>query len=110
MAKKPKYKKNNVEIDDSVFQERVKRLARKFKVDEKQFIKDQSRLYARDAARFTPPFKEFPDWQRGTSVGSKADIEAGESAIKKEIKRICFICFEQFVDSTNSNLIDHIIK
>lgn len=91
MPKKSTYRKNNVEIDDSVFQERVKRLARKFKVDEKQFIKDQSRLYARDAARFTPPFKGFPDWHRGTTVGSKADIEAGESAIKGDIKRICFI-------------------
>ena len=84
----PRRKYKDVEIDDSVFQERVVKLARKFKVDEKQFIKDQSRLLAREASKFTPPFSKFPDWHRGTSVGSKDDIEQGEWAVYNDLKRI----------------------
>lgn len=81
-----KYKE--IGVDDSVFQEKVVKLARKFKVDEKQFIKDQSRLLAREAAKFTPPFASFPDWHTGTNIGSKADIEEGEWAIDTDLRRI----------------------
>lgn len=84
----PRRKYKDVGIDDSVFQKRVVKLARKFKVDEKQFVKDQSRLLARDAARFTPPFAKFPDWHRGTHVGTKADLEMGEYAVDWDLRRI----------------------
>lgn len=84
----PRYGNKHIGIDDSVFQDRVVKLSRKFKVDEKQFIKDQSRLLARDAARFTPPFAQFPDWNKGTNVGTKADIEQGEWAVINDLKRI----------------------
>jgi len=84
----PRRKYKEIGIDDSVFQERVVKLARKFKVDEKQFIKDQSRLLARDAARFTPPFAQFPDWHKGRHVGTKADLEMGEYAVDWDLRRI----------------------
>jgi hypothetical protein len=91
----PRRKYKEIGIDDSVFQERVVKLARKFKVDEKQFIKDQSRLLARDAARFTPPFAQFPDWHKGTHIGTKADLVEGEWAVYKDLRRI----FEVLPDS-----------
>ena len=83
-----KYNQNNVGIDDSVFQKRAVKLARKFKVDEKQFIKDQSRLLSRDAARYTPPYVVFPGSTKGTSIGSKEDIELGEWAIDEDLRKI----------------------
>jgi len=88
---KGKYNKNNVGFDDSVFQERVVKLARKFKVDEKQFIKDQSRLLARDAARFTPPYVVFPGSTKGTSIGTKQDIELGEWAVDTDLRKIFIV-------------------
>ena len=84
-------KYNDVGIDDSVFQERVVKLARRFKVDEKQFIKDQSRLLARDAARYTPPYVVFPGSTNGTAIGSKADIELGEWAVYRDLKNIFIV-------------------
>lgn len=81
-------KYSDVGIDDAVFQRRAVKLARKFRVDEKKFINDQSRLLARDAARFTPPFKNFPDWHKGTAIGSKEDIEEGEWAVYTDLRRI----------------------
>ena len=93
MATRSKYQSQNVGIDYSEFQRKAKALVKVWKLEEKDFIKDQSRLLAREAARFTPPFAggKLPSWSKGTAVGTKADIEAGENAIKKDIKRICFI-------------------
>jgi len=88
MPKKSTYGKNNIGIDDSEFQRKAKKLVKKYGISEKEFIKDQSRLLAREAAKFTPPFAVFPDWNKGTAVGSKADIEQGEWAIYYDLKKI----------------------
>ena len=90
---KGKYGDNNVGIDISEFQRKAKAIVKVWKLEEKDFIKDQSRLLARETAKFTPPFAggKLPDWHKGTAVGTKADIEAGENAIKNDIKQICFV-------------------
>jgi|SaaInlV_125m_DNA_1040241.scaffolds.fasta_scaffold44452_2 hypothetical protein len=80
--------KEYVGIDDTLFQSRIVKLARKFQVDEKKFIKEQSRLLARSAARFTPPYVSFPNWHKGASIGTKEDIIQGEWAIYNDIKSI----------------------
>ena len=88
-----RYGDKNVGIDYSEFQRKAKALVKVWKLEEKDFIKDQSRLLAREASKFTPPFAggKFPSWSKGTAVGTKADIEAGENRIKRDIKSICFI-------------------
>ena len=90
MATRSKYQSQNVGIDYSEFQRKAKKLARAYKVDEREFIKDQSRLLAREAAKFTPPFAEgiLPSWSKGTAVGTKADIEEGEWAVRIDLGRI----------------------
>ena len=93
---KAKYRDNNVGIDYSEFQRKAKALVKVWKLEEKDFIKDQSRLLAREAAKWTPPWsggkKAFSQLmkRKGTAVATKADIEAGENAIKKDIKQICY--------------------
>ena len=100
---KAKYRDNNVGIDYSGFQRKAKALVKVWKLEEKDFIKDQSRLLARDAARWTPPWsggkKAFSQLQnrKGTAIASKADIEAGENAIKGDIKRICYVVRDRTV-------------
>lgn len=90
MATRSKYQSQNVGIDYSEFQRKAKKLAKAYKVDEREFIKDQSRLLAREAAKFTPPFAGgiLPSWSKGTSVGTKADIEEGEWAVRIDLGRI----------------------
>ena len=86
----PRYGGKNVYIDDSVFQRKAKKLAKQFGVDQKEFIKDQTGLLAREAARFTPPWAGFPKFT-GNSVGTAKDIKAGEWAIYNDIKKICAV-------------------
>ena len=83
-----RYGDKNIGIDDSEFQRKAKALAKVWKIDEVEFINNQSRLLAREAGKFTLPFASFPDWHKGTSVGSKQDIEQGEWAIYYDLKRI----------------------
>lgn len=92
MADKGKYGDNNIGIDVVEFKRKAKKLAKQFDLDEKEFIKDQSRLLAREAAKFTPPWpqKDFPDWKKGTAVARKQDILAGEQAVKTAITQICY--------------------
>ena len=86
-------KKNSVIIDDSVFQHKIRKLARKLKIDEYDFVKDQGGLLAREVAKMTPPYAKgkFPSVKKGSSVGSAKDIKAGEWAIYNDIKKICII-------------------
>lgn len=77
-----------VEFDDSVFQRQARKLARKLKVDEFEFVKEQTQLLAREVAKMTPPYAKFPSTWKGLNMGSKADIERGETAIFYDVVRI----------------------
>ena len=79
----------DIDIDDSVFQKRAKELARKLGKDEKEFIKQQTGILAREVARMTPPFASFPKLSNSASVGSAKDIKAGKGAIVVDLLRIC---------------------
>ena len=82
--------KSDIEIDSSVFEQKARLLAKKLGKSEREFVKDQAGLLARDVAKMTPPYanKKLPSLKVGTSVGSKADIEAGENAIYWDLKKI----------------------
>jgi len=84
----PRYGGKNVYVDDSVFQRQARKLARKLKVDEHEFVKTQTGILAREVAKMTPPYISFPSLYKGTSVGSKQDLEQGERAVFYDIVRI----------------------
>ena len=83
----PRYGTNQNYIDDSVFQRRARKLAKIYGVDEKEFIKNQTGLLAREAAKMTPPWDGFPKLT-GTGVGTGKDIKAGKMAIRYDLFKI----------------------
>jgi len=83
MAKRGK----GVVIDDNVFQHRARKLARLYKVEENEFVREQTALLARDVAKYTPPFEDFPSKGRG-SIGTGKDKKAGINAIDRDINYI----------------------
>lgn len=74
-------------IDDSTFQKKARALARKLKVDEYDFVKDQTGLLARDVAKYTPPFASFPT-KGGKSIGTSKDAKQGKMAVLQSIAQI----------------------
>lgn len=76
-----------VVIDDNVFQHRARKLARLYKVEENQFVREQTALLARDVAKYTPPFDEFPRKGRG-SIGTGKDKKAGLNSLDRDINYI----------------------
>jgi len=77
-------------IDYSVFEKRAKALAKRLGKDEREFIRQQTGILAREVAKFTPPFASFPTF-RGTAIGSKADEKQGRWAIYMDVKWICTV-------------------
>jgi len=84
-----KMPKKDIDIDDSVFQQRVAALARKLGKDEFEFIKNQTGILAREVARMTPPYAVYPTLTNSASVGSAKDIAAGKGAVAKDLYKIC---------------------
>lgn len=82
-----RYGGKDVVIDDSEFQRKAKKLAKQYGVDEKEFIKDQTGLLAREVAKFTPPWASFPK-HTGTGVGTAKDIKAGKMAVLYDLYKI----------------------
>ena len=77
-------KNRQFELDDSVWKHKIKKLAAKAKVDEKEFIKQQGGIYLRDIAKFTPPYAKFPSG-KGSKVGTDDDLRAGIGSIRKDL-------------------------
>ena len=86
-----KMAKKDVDIDDSVFQKRARILAKKLGKDEKEFIRQQTGILAREVARFTPPFASFPKLTNSASVGTSKDMQAGKWAMFIDIAQICTV-------------------
>ena len=83
MARKSK----SLIVDDSTFQKRARRLAKLLKVDERQFVREQGGLLARDVAKYTPPYATFPD-NRKKTIGSKDDFNEGRNAAKRDVDQV----------------------
>lgn len=97
----PKYGNNKVYVDDSVFQHKARKLARKLGVDEHQFVKEQTGILAREVAKMTPPFATFPSLFKGTSVGTAKDIKQGEWAVYNDLRKICFVVKNDVAEKTH---------
>lgn len=74
-------------IDDNVFQQRARKLARLYKVEENAFVREQTALLARDVAKYTPPFDKFPG-KGSRSIGTGKDKKAGINALDRDINYI----------------------
>jgi len=87
----PRYGNNKVYVDDSVFQQKARKLAKQLGVDEHKFVKEQTGILAREVAKMTPPYAKFPSVYKGTSVGTAKDIKQGEWAVLNDLRKICFV-------------------
>jgi len=76
--------------NDSLWQHKIRKMARKLKVDEKPLIKKQSSFLLRDIARYVPPYSKFPRL-KSKSMGTKADQRQGQNAVKKDLSLIFFV-------------------
>jgi hypothetical protein len=87
-------------IDDSTFQKRARRLAKLLKVDEYDFVKEQTALLAKETARLTPPYKVYPRKKesKGTAIGKKEDEIQGQLAIKNSVENIIFVQDDGVID------------
>lgn len=82
--------KKYVQIDDSVFQHKIRKLAKKWQIDEKQFVKEQGVLFQKTLGAYVPPYVTFPSGRR-PSFGKKADEIAGKLAIEYDLKKLFFV-------------------
>lgn len=94
----PRYGNNKIYIDDSEFQRKARKLAKKLGVDEYDFVKEQTGLLAREVAKMTPPYASFPSLYKGTSIGTAKDIKHGKFAVLKDLKQICFVVPEEVAE------------
>jgi hypothetical protein len=81
----------DVDIDDTVFLQRVAALARNLGEEQAGFIKNQTGILAREVARMTPPYASYPKLTNTASVGSLKDITQGKIAITGDLYKICQI-------------------
>ena len=76
-------------VDDTLFRAKAKKLLKKLKIDEHEFVKDQAAQLARTICKATPPFKDgvFPRLSKGGyQQGSVKDaVASGERAIKHDM-------------------------
>ena len=84
-------KSKTVKIDDGVFQSKMRKMAKRAKIDEYEFIKEQGALYARDIAKATPPMVGGKINLKKASIGSVADRKQGEWAMWNDLRQIFVI-------------------
>ena len=80
--------KKYIEIDDSVFQHKIRKLAKRWNIDEKEFIREQGVLLQKALGAYVPPYATFPT---GKSLGTKKDEIAGKLAIEYDLKKLFFV-------------------
>lgn len=78
----------SLEIDDKTFTKGAKKLLTDLGKAEKDFVREQSSLLARDLAKFTPPYVTYPLGNTNT-VGTAKDIKQGKTAILMGLRSIC---------------------
>lgn len=93
----PRYGNKRIYVDDSEFQRKAKKLARKLKIDEYDFVKEQTGILAREVAKMTPPYVTFPKLT-GTGIGTAKDIKAGEWAVYHDLRQICIVVPDNIAD------------
>ncbi len=82
--------KQYVTLNDDVFQHKIRKLVKKWGVDEKEFVQEQGALFLNDIGRFVPPYRTFP-MGRSRSMGKAQDKKAGQLAIEYDLNKIFFV-------------------
>ena len=78
--------KTGITLDDSVYRRKIKEMAKRLNIVERDLVQEQGALHAIDMAKRTPPFVRFPG---GKSIGTKADYIQGVEAIRRDMLNIC---------------------
>ena len=81
--------KKFVQFDDSLYKKRIKTLIKKWKLDEKTFVRDQGVLLQKNIGVFVPPYQTFPG--KSKAFGKKNDLMAGKLAIEYDLKKLFFV-------------------
>jgi|TARA_R110000772_G_scaffold4905_7_gene17431 hypothetical protein len=90
------------ELDDAVFQSKIRKLAKKFNIEEESFVAEQGAIFINDLGRFVPPYAEFPTGN-SSKMGTPADNKAGKLAIQYDLEKI-------FTVPKNSYVFDWAVK
>ena len=89
-------------MDDAVFQSKIRKLAKKFNIEEELFVAEQGAIFINDLGRFVPPYAEFPTGN-SSKMGTPADNKAGKLAIQYDLEKI-------FTVPKNSYVFDWAVK
>lgn len=80
--------KKVAKIEDAVAQHKLRKLLKLARVDEKEFIRDQGALLARDMAKATPPFASGVIRLTRQTMGTTADKKQGEAALWRDLLKL----------------------
>ena len=76
-------------LDDAIFQQKIRKMAKSLKVDEKEFVRQQGGLLLRDMAIVTPPYKQLS--YKGANVGKPIDEAQGRKAIRHDMAALFIV-------------------
>lgn len=84
-----------VKVDSNLLKVKIRKLLRKTKKTEKEFVKEQASLMAETIVRATPPFVNYRPFKG--SMGTLADFKKGRSAVIADMLRVFSIRSEGFI-------------
>lgn len=73
-----------IKFDDALWKKKVRDLARRVKIEEEPFVREQAALLLQQIARYVAPFDRFPAW-RQAKIATDLDLEAGIKSIYKDM-------------------------
>lgn len=88
-----------ITVDDHLLREKIKKLLRKTKKSEKEFVKEQASLLAETVVRATPPFVSYKPFKG--SMGTLKDRKQGQSALVKDMNSVFSIKEDGYISYLN---------
>jgi len=88
-----------VKVDTNLLKVKIRKLLRQTKKTEKEFVKEQAGLMAETIVRATPPFVTYKPFSG--SMGTRADLMQGKSAVLKDMSSIFSIREEGYIRHLN---------
>lgn len=78
-----------VSIDDAVLRSKIRKMAKRLKIEEETLVVQQGALLSVDLAKYTPPYDKFPSGNISKMpVATDADIDRGERAIMQDCHNV----------------------
>ena len=84
-----------VKVDSNLLKVKIRKLLRKTKKTEKEFVREQASLMAETIARATPPFLTYRPF-RG-SMGTLNDFKKGRSAVLHDLNKVFSIRSDRYI-------------